>query len=219
MNFKAAIICLIGLSLLNACRVHRDLRITEVGLTAVELYLDEPANNTLALADHKLLYKSSNGDTAQIDLSGSIDGGKFLVIWEESGYSGSPVRADYTNWAQTLVPGIKVEEGFFGAPQAGDTFAYRVFGTHGRGSVTDKVDDVVKFGPWDPEDAAIPPRPDMGGGAFVEDGSLSDKEREPGVGVVKARTISRRWRPEGPADNDHEYNWTEKNESFGSPTP
>ncbi len=219
MNVKAVTSCLIAVSMLAGCTVHRKLRITEVGLTSVELHLDEPADHTLALVDHRFVYKSSGGVTSQIDLFGSIDGGKYLVVWEEAGYSGAPVSAGYTNWAQTSVPGIKVEEGFFGTPQAGETFACRVFGTHRRGSVTDKVDDVVKFGPWDPMDAAIPARPDLGGGAFAEDGSLKDKEREPGVGVIKAKTISRRWGANGPTDNDRENNWTEKNESFGSATP
>ena len=55
--------------------------------------------------------------------------------------------------------------------------------------VTDKTNDVVKFGPYDPMDVQIPPRPDIGG-AFSENGSVPDDRTE--RTLLKATTINRR---------------------------
>jgi hypothetical protein len=59
---------MIGALMFAGCAVHRDLRISEVGLHAVELYLAEESGNRLALADHTLTYKNSNGQEGEVDL-------------------------------------------------------------------------------------------------------------------------------------------------------
>ena len=217
MKIMSALLLILAVGL-SGCTVTRDLKITEVGLREVELYLDEPTANRLALDDHKLMFISSSGDTDEVLLFGSIGGGKYIVVWEDPNYNGVPVDADYINYFTTRIRGIKVPNGFFGAQSATDTFAYRIYGTHNRGFVTDKVKDVVKFGPYDP--AASPPvlRP-QSGGVFTEDGSLKNEVRAERQGLSKARTISRKWNSGAPQDTDSENDWKGKSESFGSATP
>ncbi len=214
---KLTLCLLIGAALMSGCTANRKLKITEVGLKEVELYLDEPADHVLSLRDHKLRFMRSDGHTAEVELFGMLDGGAFLIVWEQQGYTGASVDEDYRNYNDEIVRGIKVPEGFFGPPQAGATYAYRVVGRNPRRRVlfiptTDKTNDVVKFGPYDPMDALIPPRPDIGG-AFGEDGSVPD-DRTP-RSLIKARTIARRWGSGGLQASDVEADWKDKNESFG----
>lgn len=168
---------MIAALMFTGCAVHRDLRISEVGLHAMELYFAEESGNRLALADHTLKYKNSNGQEGEVDLGvfGTLPGGGWLVVWEEQNYSGTPEKEDFLNIANRYVPGIKVSDGFFGT---GISYSYRVSGKHNRGFITDKTDDVVKFG--------VQPRPSIGG-TFVEDGSLANKLPR------GSRNISRKW--------------------------
>lgn len=206
-RFGQLLLCvMIGASMLIGCAVHRDLKISEVGLKAVEFYLDEPRDHRLALADHRLKYRNSNGqeDEVELGLYGILPGGGWLVVWEEQNYTGLPVKEDFLNFWNRSVPGIKVREGFFGTPGTGVSYAYRVSGEHRRGSITDKIDDVVKFGPQ--------PRPSIGGD-FAEDGSLASRI------PTQSRTISRNWSGTDPIDNNQENDWERKTQSFGAPTP
>ena len=50
---KLTLCLLIGAALMSGCTANRKLKITEVGLKEVELYLDEPADHVLSLRDHK----------------------------------------------------------------------------------------------------------------------------------------------------------------------
>jgi hypothetical protein len=196
------LLLMIGAPMFIGCAVHRDLRISEVGLHAVELYLAEDSGNQLALADHTLTYKNSNGLEGEVDLGvfGTLPGGGWLVVWEEQNYSDPPEKEDFVNFFGRSVPGIKVSDGFFGI---GISYSYRVSGKHRRGFITDKTDDVVKFG--------VQPRPSIGG-SFIEDGSLANKVPS------QSRTISRKWGIIHPIDNDREDDWIKKTQSFGGPT-
>jgi len=108
------LLVMIGTLMFAGCAVHRDLRISEVGLHAVELYLAEESGNRLALADHTLKYKNSNGQEGEVDLGvfGTLPGGEWLVVWEEQNYSLTPVKEDFVNFYGRSVPGIKVSDGF-----------------------------------------------------------------------------------------------------------
>ena len=114
------LLLMIGAPMFIGCTVHRDLRISEVGLHAVELYLAEDSGNRLALADHTLMYKNSNGLEGEVDLGvfGTLPGGGWLVVWEEQNYSDPPEKADFVNFFGRSVPGIKVSDGFFSLPLA-----------------------------------------------------------------------------------------------------
>ena len=126
-RFLILSLAIAGAVALAGCTTHHKLKITEVGLTAVELHLDEPMGNSFDLTDQQLRYVNSAGYQSQIDLFGTIPGGGWLVIWEQAGYTGNPVSASYTNYFGRPVPGIQVKEGFFDGTNA-TTFAYRVTG-------------------------------------------------------------------------------------------
>ena len=213
----------------TGCATSRNLKLTEVSLNAVELYLDEPMGNILDLTGQKLRYMTWSGDDVQIDLFGTIKGGGWLIVWQGTGtppFTGPPVSSDYANFFGRNVPGILVADGFFAHPQA-NTFAYRVYGRGTRYIFPffvfyDDVDDVVKFGggPQGPV-----PRPDIGG-TFHETGQLgANKARDPGQGGGQALTISRKWQydPNGmaiaPIDTDDESDWERTGDSLGAPTP
>jgi hypothetical protein len=216
-----AILTSLGLLTLNGCASVRNLKITEVSLDAVELYLDEQRDNSLDLASQKLKYVNSNGDQSELDLFGTIRGSGFLIVWEASSYTGPPVAQDYVDFQGNNVPGIVVQQGFFANPQA-ETFAYRVYGRGTRYIFPffifyDDVDDVVKFG-GGPMGL---PRPNIGG-AFHETQQLGATEvRVPGQGLTPASTISRLWNAATgkPLDTDDESDWEKASDNLGSPTP
>jgi len=211
---------------MTGCATTRNLKITEVSLNAVELYLDEPRSNSLDLTGQKLRYMNSSGDQVELDLFGTIPGGGWLIVWEAPNCTGCPASLDYVNFFNNNVPGIAVPQGFFANPQA-DTFAYRVYGRGTRYIFPffifyDDVDDVVKFGGGSQGPV---PRPDIGG-TFQETGQLgANKARVPGQGGSQARTISRRWQydtsglPTTPIDTDDESDWERTGDSLGAPTP
>jgi hypothetical protein len=207
-----------GALTLTGCSNDRNLKITEVGLTAVELHLDEPAGNSLALVDQQLRYVNSAGYQSQIDLFGTIYGDGWLIIWEQPNYQGPPVSASYTNYFGRQIPGIQVKEGFFDSANA-DGFAYRLTGSHFRYIFPffyayDNTEDVVKFGPGT--------RPATGG-AYTETGYLGAmKPRTQGAGATPSKTISRLWSRATPPkmiDTDNEADWERKDDNFGAQTP
>lgn len=195
---------------LSGCSVHRDLRLTEVGKRAVELYLDEPADNRLTLVDHRLIVHTSDGGSAEIDLGAlgrSLAGGEFLIVWEESGYNGTPVAEDYQGGVSGAVPGIKVANNFF--LDMGDAAAaeVRLAGRHERGWITDRVDDCIRFG--DPAQ-----RPRTGG-------SLDENASPPLNPPGGSATLKRWWGAStgAPVDNDQETDWTLNfGHTWGAPT-
>lgn len=201
--------------LLSACTVNRELLITEVGLKAVELHLAEPRSNVLGLSDLFLEYKNSNGDTGRVELQGSIPGEGFLIVFEDPNHMGNPVAASYSNFFGRSVPGLMVQNGFFGNMQLGQSLSFRVSGKHFRlvafFPVWDRVDDVVLFGPQ--------PRPAIGG-VFLENRSLGNDFPRPAASNQSPQdTVSRRF-PGGTAeDTNEEQNWRTRADSFGAATP
>lgn len=207
-----------GAVALVGCENDRNLKITEVGLTAVELHLDEPMGNSFNLVDQQLRYVNSAGYQSQIDLFGTVPGGGWLIVWEKAGYTGNPVAADYTNYYGRYVPGIQVKEGFFSSTSA-TTFAYRLTGRHTRYIFPfffayDNTEDVVKFGDGT--------RPQIGG-TFTETNYLgAAKVRTQGSGLTPSKTISRLWSRANPPtmiDTNSEADWERKDDNFGAPTP
>jgi hypothetical protein len=213
------------LGALGGCATTRNLKISEVSLNAIELYLDEDRANRLDLDGQKLGYMNSSGDSAELDLFGTIPGGGWLVIWEgPATYTAPPASQDYVNFFGRNVPGIVVSPslGLFKTPTS-ETFAYRV---SGRGTryifpfflFYDDVDDVVKFG-GGPMNA---PRPNIGG-RFTETQALgAAKARQPSPGgATAAKTISRKWDAGSmrPIDTDSEDDWSREDDNLGRATP
>lgn len=205
---------------LAGCSQRRGLLITEWFPEVVELYLDEPASESLDLSQFSLQVQARqdlipNVDEPdhrnQVDLLGTLSGGSYRVIFEESGYTGPPVASTYTDPVTTRqVPGIKVEEGFFGWNLGGASTSLRISGTtRGPGGlaglfyVRDFVDDVLRLGGR--------PRPSLGGG-FTEDTPA------PVPLPVPPQTLGRKWGPDGPLDNDLESDWRPGSRTFGEPT-
>jgi len=228
--FFVTILATLTLLGINGCATNRNLKITEVSLDAVELYLDEPRANSLDLTGQKLRYMNSQGDDKEVDLFGTLPGGGWLIVWQgtpgtATSYSGVPFSDNYVNFFGRNVPGIHVSDGFFSKPQS-ETFAYRVYGRGTRYIFPffifyDDTDDVVKFGGVTQGSPAVP-RPDIGG-TFQETGQLgANKTRDPGPG---GRTISRQWNydqnsiPVAPIDTDNENDWERVRDNLGAPTP
>jgi hypothetical protein len=197
----AVILCVVG------CGVNRKLKLTEVQPNAIEVYLDEPSSHRLDLTNLKLTWAAKDAATPptrgeiNLGVGGTLDGGRFLIIWEDTNYIGAPVRQNF----QPSVAGIKVPSGSF--PPYGNTpgVSVRVAGKHYRSLflVRDQVSDVVRFGPM--------PRPDRFG-AFTEDGSLA-AEKPSGN-----RSISRDFSAGAPVDTDSESDWSVRFASPGAPT-
>ena len=221
---RSPLLCAIGImsvAPLSGCTQTRKLLITEWWPEVVELYLDEPANKTLDLtpfsmnvqAKVDLIPNVNEPDyTGTARLVGRITGGSYLVIFEEFGYTGSPVAGTYTDPVSTRqVPGIKVKQGFFGWNLGGASTSLRVSGvSRGPGgiaglfAVRERVDDVVKIG--------TRPRPSIGGD-FTEDTPSALPLPNP------PQTMGRKWGPNGPIDNNLESDWRAGPRSFGAPTP
>ncbi len=219
-NRRGSVLCPL-VALLAGCTATRGLRITEVGVGVLELYLDEPPDHTLSLSDHVLEFKSVDPATGttevgSIELFGSLDGGKFMVVWEAPNHTGPPISASYTNFHQRSVDGIAVEPGALGVVDNARSYAYGVSASLYRYVfpffyALDESDDVVTFGPR--------PRPSVGG-AFAETGALDSVMRTLAQGIFRGRTV---WRKapsvngvNTPQDNDTEADWREDDESFGT---
>ncbi len=149
---------------LFGCGTSRELVITEVGYRAVEISLNEPRTHVMGLNDIELRWKRAVIDPATnqvveegnaVELHGRITGLGHLVIWEKPGHTGPPRPEPYTNSFGHTGDGIAVHEGFFGSQDDTSGYAYRLQGHNTRVvallfPVRDSVDDVVKFGPYNP---------------------------------------------------------------------
>ncbi len=205
--------------LLSACdgTQTRKLLLTEVGKNRVELYLDEPTNRSITLGSgYRLAVSTSTGTASTVDLGafgGSMQGGSFFIIWEEAGYTGTPVAAAFSGGQLGSVPGIKVAAGFMNGFDAAPSEARLV----GRRNVfsrliivipffrTDVIDDVVRFGTPDTD------RP-VSGGTFQSNGSLGNPSG--------STHLQRAWTGAGaPQDTDDEADWVLYGQSWGAPTP
>jgi hypothetical protein len=220
---KKLLACAFGISITimsSGCNRNRRLLMTEWFPEVVELYLDEPAGNTLNLAGFSIDVNAKvdlNPNVAEpdysnaADLVGTISGGQYLVIFEEFGYTGPPVTATYTDPVSARqIPGIKVKEGFFGWNLGGTSTSLRISGaSRGPGGIAglfyvrQRVDDVLKIGGR--------PRPAIGG-TFTED------TPSPVPLPLAPQTMGRKWGPNGPLDNNLESDWRAGLSTFGSPT-
>jgi hypothetical protein len=222
---------------LAACTADRHLLISEVGFGAVELYLDEPADYTLDLSDQMLEVRTRVPDPSNpmqdipyersFELFGTLNGGEYLVIWEQPGRVGVPAYELYQNDDEEYVTAIAVEPGTLGPAvmAMGGTvevsvdntrpYSFRVHGKHTRYVFPffyayDVTDDTVTFGPG--------PRPEIGG-AFTETGALNAVARRKAVGLTTGQSVWRKTRntPAGdvPKDADTEDDWRQDDENFG----
>ncbi|MBZ4417511.1 hypothetical protein [Myxococcus sp. RHSTA-1-4] len=205
---------------LAGCTQRRGLVITEWFPEVVELYLDEPASETLDLSPFSIQVRARQDLNPNVDepdyanqagLLGTMSGGSYLVIFEEFGYSGPPVSSTYTDPVTARqVPGIKVAEGFFGWNLGGASTSLRISGvTRGPGGIAglfhvrQSVDDVLLLGGR--------PRPSIGGD-FTED------TPSPVPLPLAPQTMGRKWGPGGPLDNDVESDWRAGPRTFGEPS-
>lgn len=231
MKRELALLVILSAVAATACTQQRKLHMTEIGNGVVELYLDEPNDHSLALSDTVLRWQSVDHNTAgsdahgEIALWGTLDGGKYMVVWEDPNHAGAPVYADYTNFDLESITGIVVGPDALGAVDPARSYAYRLKGHHFRYIFPffytyDDTDDEVRFGPN--------PRPSLGG-AFQEDGHLGGNPNDPNAvvertkaaGQVKGKSLRPSTLPLGstsvPRDRDREIDWKNTNESYGHP--
>jgi hypothetical protein len=154
--------------------------------------------------------------SGSIDLVGSLDGGQFIVVFEEPGHPGAGSTAFYSNFFNQSVLGIEVAQDALGPVDPTRAYAFRV-----HGHVFHYVfpffyyyvdsDDTVRFGPLG--------RPNIGG-SFTEDNSLEPVTRTQAVVRTKGRTIRRKTTVvntvDTPADRDREADWQTDDESYGA---
>jgi hypothetical protein len=195
----------------------RKLLLTEVGKNRVELYLDEPTNRSITLGSgYRLSVSTSTGTANTVDLGTfgrAMPGGSFFIVWEEAGYTGAPVAADFSGGQSGAVPGIKVAAGFMNGFDTAPSEAR----LQGRRNVfsrliviipffrTDVIDDVVRFGTPEAD------RP-VSGGTFNSNGSLGNPS-----GSVH---LQRSWAAaSAPQDSDDESDWILFGQSWGARTP
>ncbi len=122
--------------------------------------------------------------SGSIDLVGSLDGGQFIVVFEEPGHVGAGSTAFYSNFFSQSVLGIEVAQDALGPVDPTRAYAFRVHGHvfHYVFPFLDS-DDTVRFGPLG--------RPNIGG-SFTEDNSLEPVTRTQAVARTKGRTIRRK---------------------------
>ena len=202
---------------LAGCQKSRSLKITEIGANRVELFLDEPSDHSLNLHSIDFVWASQESApagsptptpvraTVSLGLAGSIQGQQYLVIFEDSNYTGPPVAQEFFRGK----PGIKVRDSFFPGYGNDPGISMQVNGTHSGTAVlfvptTETVNDVVRFGPR--------PRPELAG-TFVEGGSLDRVKPQGG------RSVSRRFSSGSPVDTDNETDWSLQPESIGVANP
>ena len=188
------------------------LLITEWFPDKVELHLDAPPGTMLDLWPYFLQVQARTPPpnagihSGQVDLFGPMTGGGFLIVFEEPGYSGSPVGETYTDpQTQTQSPGIKVADGFFGWNFGGDSTSLELLRSPTRPSGVLEPVDAVMLG----ENL---PRPPISGD-FTEDTPIDLPD-----GAFLG-SLSRKWGPNAPIDNDLESDWKVAQRSFGSSTP
>lgn len=195
--------------LLVGCATNRKLKVTEVMPNQVELLLDEP--NPLILAGTKLKWISQDRQaqpvSGELDLgvAGTLQGGQFLEIFENSNYTGYPVAQT----VGTSTPGIKVRNDFFPSYGSTPSVSMSVEGSHYGSYIffvptaQDLVNDVVRFGPR--------PRPTTSG-EFLENGSLD------AIKPVGGDSVSRKFMGRDAVDTDNESDWSSRPVSMGVPT-
>jgi hypothetical protein len=218
---------LVALSLvvlaLCACTQNRRLWISEAGAQRLELYLDEPSTNTLALGGQTLDWVAidpsgmNSPHSGSIALAGKLDGGGFVVLFEDpSGPPGGASPGFVDDFFSRSRAGLAVATDALGPTDSALAYAFRVHGHEFRYIFPffytyDDTDDTVRFGP--------PGRPNIGG-AFMEDGSLQPVTRTPTVMQTKGRTIRRKTNPnlavDTPVDRDKEADWQTDDESWGT---
>lgn len=207
---------------LAACIQARKLEISEVGAGRLELYLDEPANYSLRLAGQTLAWRAEDPSGAnpalegQIPLVDAIEGGQFVVVFEDSAAPPGATASSYTNFFNQSVRGIAVPTGALGPVDAARSYAFRVSGHEFRYVFPffwayDDTDDTVQFGPQ--------PRPTLGG-AWTKDDSLVNVVRTQASGLVRGRTLRRHTATvngvKTPIDRNLEADWRDDDESFGT---
>jgi hypothetical protein len=213
----------LALLALCGCTQNRKLWINEVGAQRLELYLDEPNGNALALHGQTLDWVALDPSgvnapqSGSIDLSGSIPGGGFLVLFEDpSGPPGGSTPANVDDFFHRSRAGLAVAPDALGPTDSALGYAFRVHGHEFRYVFPffytyDDTDDTVRFGPRG--------RPNIGG-TFTEDNSLQPVTRTPTMGQTKGRTIRRKTVGVGgvdsPVDRDREADWQTDDESWGS---
>jgi hypothetical protein len=137
-------------------------------------------------------------------LAGTLQGGKFLMIYEDPNYMGAPVASSFPG----PTAGIKVKNGFFPGYGQNPSVSMSVDGKHFRTYIIfvplyeDQVNDVVRFGPT--------PRPSLFG-TFHEDSSLSM------VKPVGNDSVSRTFSGNVPVDTDNESDWSRKQATPAAP--
>lgn len=196
--------------------VERNLIITEVGKKQVELYLDEPSSEILRVGQGMVLtVTTASGNTRELDF-GTYDhtmpGGTYLMVWEEGGYTGPPVRQEFPGGQTGYVPGLKVSQRFFDGFDDSPS-ELRLNGDHSRTTgvlvvfprrTVERIRDVVRFG-----QPAID-RPATGGN-FHQTGTLGSP-----TGSV---SLQRKWSMGQPLDRNLEDDWKHNATSWGVPTP
>jgi hypothetical protein len=200
-----------------ACTQARQLKISEVGAGRLELYLLEDSSHHLDLGGQTLTWAALDSTGAltsgQIPLVSGLDGGQFLVLWEDPQNSVGPATASYNNFFGQSVLGVSVPVDSLGPVDPLRSYSFRVHGRQFRYIFPffytyDETDDEVRFGPT--------PRPSLGG-QFSENGLLQPVERTPTSGRTRGKTL-RRVAPVNdiPVDRDREADWTPDDESWGT---
>ena len=199
-----------------ATHTERHLVITEVGTQQIELYLNEPPNEILRLGQGMVLtVTTTSGTSSELDFGTydhTLPGSTFLMIWEEAGYNGPPVRQDFPRGQTGHVPGLKVRQGFFNDLDSSPA-EVRLKGQHVRTTsgiapfsrrTVENVRDVVRFGTPHADRPAT-------GGTFHAKGTLG--------APTAAVSLHRLWSVGVPLDRNDEDDWKHSPTSWGAPTP
>jgi hypothetical protein len=217
--FTRLILLAIVLGACTACQKQWALEVKQVGNREVELYLNQPASDsfylggmTLSWEGHAVVPAGSAPGPAvaprgQVDLSvlgTNLNGGQFLIVWEDRGYTGSPVAARFSRGQLGYVAGIKVPAGFFDMIDQVPAIV-RVSGSRTDALiVTHKVSDMVCFGlpaADRPSDCA----------SFTTTGQIPNPTGSGGP--------QRKWNGTDPVDTDSEDDWKFGVNAWGVPTP
>lgn len=195
---------------------QRKLIITEVSSNRVEIYFDEATNRAITLGNgYGLQISTSTGTSNTVGLGalgGTMQGGSFLIVWEDGGHMGPPIAAPFSGGQLGAVPGIKVESGFMGDIRTAPG-EIRLKGSRNRVSgllaifplfTKDVVDDVVRFG------LPAADRPATGG-VFTASSTLGNPS-----GSVH---LQRSWGASAPIDTNSEADWVLLGQSWGVRTP
>ena len=216
--FTRLILLVIVLGTCIACQKHWALEVKQVGNREVELYLNRPASDsfnlrgmTLSWEGHAAAVGSAPGPAVapgnRVDLSvlgANLNGGQFLIVWEDRNYTDPPIAARFSRGQLGYVAGIKVPVGFFDMIDQVPVIV-RVSGSRTDGLiVTHKVSDMVCFGSPAtdrPSDCA----------SFTTTGLIPNPTGSGGP--------QRKWSGNAPLDTDSEDDWKFGVNAWGVPTP